>query len=49
MEILLWIFLFIAIVLGVMAIGLMAMLVYIEFKDDFEEIYGKWKERRGRK
>ncbi len=49
MEILLGILLFLGIVLLVMAIGLLAILIYGEVKDDLEQIYENWKERRGRK
>lgn len=43
------ILLFLGIVLLVMVIGFMAVLIYGEIKDDLEEIYEKWKERRGRR
>ncbi len=49
MEILFGILLFLTIVMLVMLIGFLAIIIYGETKDDLEEIYGKWKERRGRK
>lgn len=49
MEILFGILLFLIIVMLVMFIGFLAIIIYGETKDDLEEIYGKWKERRGRK
>ena len=33
----------------VMLMGFLAIIIYKETKDDFEEIYGKWKERRRKK
>lgn len=49
MEILFGIFLFLTIVMLVMYIGFLSIIIYGEIKDDLEEIYWKWKERRGRK
>lgn len=49
MEILFGIFLFLTIVMLVMCIGFLAIIIYGETKDDLEEIYGKWKERRRKK
>ena len=49
MEILFGILLFLTIVMLVMLIGFLAIIIYEETKDDFEEIYEKWKERRDRK
>ena len=46
MGILFGIFLFLTIVMLVMLIGFLAIIIYGEIKDDLEEIYGKWKERR---
>lgn len=49
MEILFGIFLFLTVVMLVMCIGFLAIIIYGETKDDLEEIYGKWKEKRRKK
>lgn len=49
MEILFGILLFLTIVMLVMLMGFLAIIIYGETKDDLEEIYGKWKERRRKK
>lgn len=49
MDILFGILLFLTIVMLVILMGFLVIIIYGETKDDLEEIYGKWKERRGRK
>ena len=49
MEIFFGILLFLTIVMLVMFIGFLAIIIYGETKDDLEEIYEKWKERRRKK
>lgn len=46
MEILFGIFLFLTIVMLVMLIGFLAIIIYGETKDDLEEIYWKWKNKK---